>query len=110
MYCYVYMRLLTSTKEPGAIESTNVNIAAPDRDIAVSKEVDCTETKYVSEEVPSLVERSCCCESVILRGAPYRSQWKCIRAQLKRGTRLCRDVLASRRDMVEWSDTAKIRG
>ena len=42
------MRLLTSTKEPGAIESTNVSIAAPDRDIAVSEEVDSTETKYVS--------------------------------------------------------------
>ena len=74
------MRLLTSTKEPGAIESTNVSIAAPDRDIAVSEEVDSTATKYVSEEVLSPVERRCCCESV--------SQWKCIRAQLGRGTTL----------------------
>ena len=48
---------ITSTKEPGAIESTSVSV------IAVSKEVDSTETKYVSEEVLSLVERSSCCES-----------------------------------------------
>ena len=79
------MRLLTSTKEPGAIESTNVSIAAPDRDIAVSEEVDSTATKYVSEEVLSPVERRCCCESVILWGTSDRSQWKCIRAQLERG-------------------------
>ena len=104
------MRLLTSTKEPGAIESTNVNIAAPDLDIAVSEEVDSTATKYVSEEVLSPVERRCCCESVILWGTSDRSQWKCIRAQLERGTTLPTDILASRGDMVEWSDTAKIRG
>ena len=54
---------ITSTKEPGAIESTSVSVAAPDRDIAVCKEVDSTETKYVSEEVLSPVERSSCCES-----------------------------------------------
>ena len=48
---------ITSTKEPGAIESTSVSV------IAVSKEVDSTETKYVSEEVLSPVKRSSCCES-----------------------------------------------
>ena len=72
------------------IESTNLSIAAPDRDIAVSNEVDSTETKYVIEEVPSPVERSCCCESVILRGARVRKTGvnKSARAQLERGTRL----------------------